>query len=106
MFERERGVNSCLCLQTEKARHILQVRQKKLDMLRLRQVVKMPSDKELSKKSDEHKALLAQKCVDLLMRKAGSQEEISEVRIHAEVHVCIILRTCLPAYSNYTAVMF
>ena len=48
-------------------------------MLRLRQVVKMPSDKELSKKSDEHKALLAQKCVDLLMKKTGSQEEISEV---------------------------
>ena len=49
-------------------------------MQRLRQVVKMPSDRELSKKSDEHKALLAQKCVDLLMRKTGSQEEVSEVR--------------------------
>ena len=78
--ERREKNNHCFFyLQTEKARHILQVRQKKLDMLRLRQVVKMPSDKELSKKSDEHKALLAQKCVDLLMKKTGSQEEISEV---------------------------
>ena len=40
----------------------------------------MPSYKELSKKSDEHKALLAQKCVDLIMRKIGpSSEETSEV---------------------------
>ena len=49
-------------------------------MIRLRQGVQMPSHKELSKKSDEHKALLAQKCVDLLMRKIGpSSEETSEV---------------------------
>ena len=41
----------------------------------------MPSDKELSKKSDEHKALLAQKCVDLLMRKTGLQDEVSEVKL-------------------------
>ena len=40
----------------------------------------MPSHKELSKKSDEHKAMLAQKCVDLLMRKVSSpSEEVSEV---------------------------
>ena len=41
----------------------------------------MPSDKELSKKSDEHKVLLAQKCVDLLMRKTGLQDEVSEVNL-------------------------
>jgi hypothetical protein len=54
-------------------------------MLRLRQVVKMPSDKELSKKSDEHKVLLAQKYVDLLMKKTGFQEEISEVNTYIHV---------------------
>ena len=45
----------------------------------------MPSDIELSKKSDEHKALLAQKCVDLLMRKTGSQDELAEVRKYREM---------------------
>ena len=76
-----RSIIVCLlcCLQTEKARHILQVRQKKLDMIRLRRGVEMPSDQELSKLSDEHKAMLAQKCVDLLMRKVASSEEGSEV---------------------------
>ena len=39
----------------------------------------MPTPKELSKKSDEHKALLAKKCVDLLMTKIGQSEEVSEV---------------------------
>ena len=53
----------------------------------------MPSDKELSKKSDEHKALLAQKCVDLLMKKTGSQEEISEVS--TEVYYIIATHTLL-----------
>ena len=52
----------------------------------------MPTDKELSKKSDEHKALLAQKCVDLLMRKTSSQEEISEV------HTC--RGTCMHNLMN------
>lgn len=41
----------------------------------------MPSDKELSKKSDEHKVILAQKCVDLLMRKPNSSEEGSEQEV-------------------------
>ena len=45
----------------------------------------MPSDKELSKKSDEHKALLAQKCVNLLMRKTGPQDEVSEVNKHYQL---------------------
>ena len=78
----------CCYLQTEKARHILQVQQKKMNMLRLRQVAKVPSAKELSRKSltDEHKALLAQKCVDLLMRKTDSQEEISEVSESSNLH--------------------
>ena len=31
--------------------------------------LKMPTDQELNKLSDEHKALLAQKCVALLARK-------------------------------------
>ena len=67
-------------MQTEKTRHILQVRQKKLDIIRLSQGVKMPSRKELNKKSDEHKAMLAQKCVDLLMRKVSNpSEEVSVV---------------------------
>ena len=33
----------------------------------------MPSDQELNKLSDEHKAMLAQKCVDLLMRGKGEE---------------------------------
>ena len=40
----------------------------------------MPSDQELSKLSDEHKAMLAQKCVQLLMRgKGGEEDETAEV---------------------------
>ena len=61
--------------QTEKARHILQVRQKLVDLKHLERGLAMPSDQELSKLSDEHKAMLAQKCVDLLMR--GKGEEVS-----------------------------
>jgi len=66
--------------QTEKARHILQVRQKILDQKKLeRGVVRMPSDLELNKLSDEHKAMLAEKCVLLLMRgKTGAKEEMGE----------------------------
>ena len=59
----------------------------------------MSSDKELNKKSDEHKALLAQKCVDLFMRKTGSQEEISEVRVSTYTGTCMHnlmnLHTCV-----------
>ena len=36
----------------------------------------MPSDQELNKLSDEHKAMLAQKCVDLLTR--GKGEEVGK----------------------------
>jgi len=66
--------------ETEKARHILQVRQKILDQKKLeRGVVRMPSDLELNKLSDEHKAMLAEKCVLLLMRgKTGAKEEMEE----------------------------
>lgn len=53
--------------ETEKARHILLVREKRLDAARLERGVAMPSRQELSKHSDEHKAMLAQKCVALLM---------------------------------------
>ena len=35
----------------------------------------MPSDRELNKLSDEHKAMLAQKCVLLLMGGKGREEE-------------------------------
>ena len=35
----------------------------------------MPSDRELNKLSDEHKAMLAQKCVLLLMGREGREEE-------------------------------
>ena len=35
----------------------------------------MPSDRELNKLSDEHKAMLAQKCVLLLMGRKGREEE-------------------------------
>ena len=41
----------------------------------------MPSHKELRKKSDEHKAILAQKCVDLLMRKPATLEEATDVSV-------------------------
>lgn len=34
----------------------------------------MPTDQELSKLSDEHKTMLAHKCVDLLMRGRGGKE--------------------------------
>lgn len=53
--------------ETEKARHILQVRQKRLDIQKLERGMSMPSHHELRKLSDEHKAMLAQKCVSLLM---------------------------------------
>lgn len=58
--------------ETEKARHILQVQQKLQDKQRLQRGVAMPTDQELSKLSDEHKAMLAQKYVQLLMRGRGS----------------------------------
>ena len=38
-----------------------------------------PSDEELSKLSDEHKAMLAQKCVNLLLRKSVAEEAAAEV---------------------------
>ena len=38
-----------------------------------------PSDEELSKLSDEHKAMLAQKCVGLLMRKCSTDNVTTEV---------------------------
>ena len=42
-------------------------------------MVRMPSDLELNKLSDEHKAMLAEKCVLLLMRgKTGAKEEMGE----------------------------
>ena len=70
-------------IQTEKARHILQVRQKLLDSHAPQRGVAMwPSDEELSKLSDEHKAMLAQKCVHLLMRKSVVEEAAAEVRVH------------------------
>lgn len=53
--------------ETEKARHILLVREKRLDSVRLEKGVAMPSHQELRKLSDEHKAVLAQRCVSLLM---------------------------------------
>ena len=62
--------------QTEKARHILQVREKILEQKKLeRGIARMPSDRELNKLSDEHKAMLAQKCVLLLMGRKGKEEE-------------------------------
>ena len=37
----------------------------------------MPSDQELSKLSDEHKAMLARKCVELLTRsKEGGADKV------------------------------
>ena len=53
--------------ETEKARHILLVREKRQDSARLERGVAMPSHQELRKLSDEHKAVLAQRCVSLLM---------------------------------------
>ena len=62
--------------QTEKARHILQVREKILEQKKLeRGIARMPSDRELNKLSDEHKAMLAQKCVLLLMGRKEREEE-------------------------------
>ena len=62
--------------ETEKARHILQVRQKRLDLQKLERGMTMPSRQELSKLSDEHKAMLAQTCVSLLMgiKSSGVEE--------------------------------
>ena len=37
--------------------------------------LRMPTDQELSKLSDEHKALLAQKCVTLLARRRAVQQQ-------------------------------
>ena len=52
----------------------------------------MPSHKELRKKSDEHKAILAQKCVDLLMRKPATLEEATDVSVCGS--------NSLPAYTQ------
>ena len=56
----------------------------------------MPSDQELSKLSDEHKAMLAQKCVQLLMRgRVGAgREEMAEVHVLSALqylHVCMYM---------------
>ena len=64
--------------QTEKARHILQVRQKILDLRHFERGLAMPTDQELNKLSDEHKAMLAQKCVDLLTRGKQDESEVNE----------------------------
>jgi len=53
--------------ETEKARHILLVREKRQESLRSEKDVSMPSHQDLRKLSDEHKAMLAQKCVSLLL---------------------------------------
>ena len=53
--------------ETEKARHILLVREKRLDSTRMVKGEAMPTHQELTKLSDEHKAVLAQRCVSLLM---------------------------------------
>jgi hypothetical protein len=71
--------------ETEKARHILQVRQKLLESHTAeRGVATWPSDEELSKLSDEHKAMLAQKCVDLLLRKSDIEETGTETADDAQ----------------------
>ena len=57
-------------------RHILQVRQKLVDREHLEGGMAMPSDLELNKLSDEREAMLAQKCVDLLMR--GKDKEVGK----------------------------
>jgi flagellar biosynthesis chaperone FliJ len=67
--------------ETEKARHILQVRQKLLESQTARRgVATWPSDEELSKLSDEHKAMLAQKCVGLLMRNCTTEDASLEAQ--------------------------
>ena len=51
-----------------------------------------PSDEELSKLSDEHKAMLAQKCVDLLVRKSAMEEAVAEVCDYVYTdkgHLCV-----------------
>lgn len=57
----------------------------------------MPSHKELRKKSDEHKAILAQKCVDLLMRKPAALEEATDVSVYGDSS---------PAYTQYLLSLF
>ncbi len=42
----------------------------------------MPTDQELSKFSDEHKAMLADKCVQLLMRGKGEDTEVCYLGNH------------------------
>ena len=59
-----------------------------------------PSDEELSKLSDEHKAMLAQKCVRLLMRKCTTEDASLEVLPPSlppsiECHVPIISKYCM-----------
>ena len=52
----------------------------------------MPTHKELSKKSDEHKALLAQKCVDLLMRKPAIPDDVTDVSQHVCTEVSLSMK--------------
>ena len=54
----------------------------------------MPSEKELKKLSDEHKAMLAQKCVKLLMRGTQSAEYGN-----IEVCVCVYACACICVYG-------
>ena len=86
--------------QTEKARHILQVHQKLLEtQVPQRGVATWPSDDELSKLSDEHKAMLAQKCVNLLLRKSALEEAVVEV----SVCVCVwCVRVCVCVCVSFT----
>lgn len=76
--------------ETEKARHILQVRQKRLDLQKQERGMTMPSRQELSKLSDEHKAMLAQRCVSLLMGiqpNKSSSESVGGVEPEEPIHV-------------------
>ena len=50
-----------------------------------------PSDEELSKLSDEHKAMLAQKCVNLLMKKSVVEEAV----VADQVCVCVCVCSCV-----------
>ena len=63
--------------ETEKTRHRLQVQEKIMEGTKANTDIplRMPTDQELSKLSDEHKALLAQKCVTLLARRRAVQQQ-------------------------------
>ena len=76
------------------------MRQKLLESQAVKRgVATWPSDEELSKLSDEHKEMLAQKCVDLLMRKSSVEATSTEVVFGGEQWDFVVVQHFI--YESY-----